>query len=186
MNPVQSAIMARRSIRDYEATQLTDEQLALLLEAGLAAPSAINSQPWHFTVVQDQRLLDRIHEAAKCQILSDPKSASPRWNDESFHIFYHAPTVIFLSANAIHPLHYGEIDCGIAVQNIALAAQGMGLGSVILGMPRAAFEGQEGDDIRKECGMPEEYDFKIAIAVGTAKSSKDAHPIGEGKINYIR
>lgn len=186
MNPVQTAIMARRSIRDYEATQLTDEQLALLLEAALAAPSAINAQPWHFTVVQDQLLLDRIHEAAKCQILSDPKNASPRWEDDSFHIFYRAPTVIFLSANVVHGLHYAEIDCGIAVQNIALAAQGMGLGSVILGMPRAAFEGQEGDDLRKACGFPEEYDFKIAIAVGVPTKSKDAHPIGEGKINYVR
>ncbi len=186
MNPVQKAIMARRSIRDYEAAQITDEQLALLLEAALAAPSAINAQPWHFTVVQDQLLLDRIHEAAKCQILSDPNNASPRWADDTFHIFYHAPTVIFLSANVVNPLHYGEVDCGIAVQNIALAAEGLGLGSVILGMPRAAFEGQEGDDLRRELGFPAEYDFKIAIAVGVATKSKDAHPIGEGKINYIR
>lgn len=186
MNPVQSAIMARRSIRDYADTQLTEEQLSALVEAALAAPSAVNSQPWHFSVVQDQALLDRIHEAAKRQILSDPKSASPRWADESFHIFYHAPTVIILSANAVNPLHYGALDCGIAAQNIALAAQGLGLGSVILGMPRAAFEGPEGDGLRRECGFPEEYDYQIAVAVGTAIKSKDAHPIGDGKVNYVR
>lgn len=186
MNSVQQAILDRRSIRDYAGTQLTEDQLALLIDAALAAPSATNSQPWHFTVVQDQALLDLIHGAAKDQILSDPKNASPRWDDPNFHVFYHAPTVIFLSA-AVNPgLFYAGMDCGIAVQNIAISAQGQGLGSVILGMPRAAFEGPQGDEIRAALQFPDGYDFKIAIAVGTANSSKDAHPIGDGKVNYVR
>lgn len=186
MNPVQHAILDRRSIRDYKQDQLTEEQLNALLDAALAAPSATNSQPWHFTVVQDQALLDRIHEAAKAQIMKDAKNISPRFADEAFHMFYHAPTVIVLSAAVAPGLFFANLDCGIAVENIALSAQGMGLGSVILGMPRAAFESEQADELRKALGLPDGYDFKIAIALGVPNSSKSEHPIDEGKINYVR
>ena len=185
MNPVQKAILDRRSIRAYQKEQLTEAQLNALLDAALASPSAMNSQPWHFTVVQDQALIDRVHEAAKARILKSP-DPSPRFEDPDFHIFYHAPTVVFISA-AVHPgLFYGTFDCGIAVQNIALAAEGLGLGSVILGMPRAAFEGERGDEFRAALGFPEGYDFKIAISLGTPAATKPAHEIQPDKINYVR
>ena len=186
MNPTQKAILDRRSIRDYAATQLTKEQLSALIEAAFAAPSANNKQPWHFTVVQDSALIDRVHAAASAEILKDPANASPRFADPAFHIFYHAPTAIFITADSTNNPGAGALDCGIAVENIALSAEGLGLGSVILGLPGPAFTGDEGDSIRAALGLPEGYNFRIAIAIGTATASKEAHPIGEGKVNYVR
>ena len=62
-NQVINAIFERRSHRAYQDTQLTQEQLDTLLEAALASPSANNLQPWHFSVVQNRALLDRINRA---------------------------------------------------------------------------------------------------------------------------
>lgn len=186
MNPIQQAILDRRSIRAYTQDQLTEDQLNDLIGAALASPSAMNSQPWHFTVVQDQSLLQRIHDAARAQAMKDPATLSPRYKDESFHVFYHAPTVIFLSAKTTPSAVFAGIDCGIAVENIAISAQGMGLGSVILALPRTAFMGEQADELRAALGFPEGYDFVICISVGTPADTKEAHPIGENKVNYVK
>jgi len=56
------AIMTRRSIRRYTGKQVSPELERKLLEAGMAAPSAHNGQPWHFIVVRSRETLDRVPE----------------------------------------------------------------------------------------------------------------------------
>ena len=177
-------IADRRSHRAYKDTPITQEQLNILLEAAVASPSANNRQPWHFTVVRDQALLDQINDATRESVMKRPaESRSPRFADPAFHVFYHAPTVIFLSGMPDN--YYTHIDCGIAVENIALAAEGIGLGSVILGMPRGAFQTERADAFRRALDFPEGWDFVIAIAVGVPADTKDAHVVGEGKISFV-
>lgn len=178
------SIRERSSHRRYLPGQLSEEQLQSILSAGLQAPSAINAQPWHFTVVQDQALLDRIHAAAAAHALRrDPGARSPRFADPDFHIFYHAPTVVFISAA---PSRYAPVDCGIAVENMALAAEAIGLGSVILGMPREAFESGERAELEQALRFPEGHAFVIALALGTPDDQKEPHAVDPGKITYIR
>ena len=182
MNQVLSVISSRRSHRAYLDTQLTKEQLDAILAAALQAPSGLNNQPWHFSVVQNQELLSEINEACRENALKkDASLRSKRFDDESFHVFYHAPTVIFISA----PHGGNQVDCGIAVQTIALAAESLGLGSVILGIPREAFESEKAPKIRKLLTFPEEHDFVIAISLGTPDDDKPAHEIKENKIDLI-
>ena len=184
MNQTLSLIASRRSHRAYRPTQLTKEQLDALLKAAVQSPSAMNRQPWHFTVVQDQSLLDRINAAARRQAMNRaPAQRSPRFQDDAFHIFYHAPTVIFLSGDPENA--WTQIDCGIAVENIALAAESLGLGSVILGLPKDAFHSEEGPALCQALSFPEGWKFIIAIAVGSPADDKDAHPVSESKITLI-
>ena len=183
-NPVLQTISSRRSHRAYAAAQLTQAQLDAILQAAVEAPSAVNRQPWHFTVVQNAALLGEINEAVRENALKkDPAHRSPRFEDASFDVFYHAPTVIFLSGSPEN--HWTPIDCGIAVENIALAAESMGLGSVILGLPREAFQGEKAPALRAALQFPEGHEFVIAIALGTPADDKPAHPIGENKITVI-
>ena len=56
-------ISARRSHRAYENTPITEEQLNAILKAAVESPSAVNRQPWHFTVVRNQDLLDEMNKA---------------------------------------------------------------------------------------------------------------------------
>ncbi|MBE5783188.1 MAG: nitroreductase family protein [Clostridiales bacterium] len=184
MNQVLETIAARRSHRAYQPAQLTKEQLDAILKAALEAPSALNKQPWHYSVVQNQELLAQIHAAAKENAMKrDASQRSPRFNDEAFHIFYHAPTVIILSADPAND--YAKIDCGIAVQTMALAAESLGLGSVILGLPKEAFMTEGAPELRKKLCFPEGNDYVIAIALGTPADDKPAHDIGEDKISMI-
>lgn len=178
MNEVLKAIADRRSIRSYEPQQITDAQLQALLDAALQSPTACNSQMWHFTVVQNRELLDEF-SAEDAKLIG-------QGDNPNFRLFHGAPTVIFLSHPEDCDNRFVEVDCGIAVENIALAAQGMGLGSVILGLPMVVFRSDRGERYRKLLGFPEGYCFSIAIAVGRSAATKEAHPIGEGKINYVR
>jgi len=171
-NPVLSAISDRRSIRQYKPEQISEEQLQALLRAAVVAPSARNLQPWHFTVVQDAAVLAEVNAEATT-ILG-------REGD----IFYAAPTAIFISADKSSD--WAKLDSGIAVQNIALAAQSMGLGSVILGLPAAAFKGPRSEYFAGLLKFPATHEFAVAIAVGYPDGTKEAHPVEDGRISYIR
>ena len=174
-NPVLTAIADRRSNRAYKNDQITKEQLDALLTAAVQAPSARNAQPWFFASVQNRALLEEINaEVAK------------NLNTDVGDIFYAAPTVIFIAANVHGPTpRWALLDCGIAVQNIALAAHSLGLGSVILGMPDAAFTGPRGDYFKNKLQFPDKYEFGVAIAIGYANDTKGAHPIEPDKIVYV-
>ena len=182
-NEVLHTISKRRSHRAYQATQLTEKQLDLIIKAALESPSAVNRQPWHFSIVQDASFIQFIHDAsASVALKRDITQRSARYDDPSFQVFYHAPTVIFLSSDGSP---YADIDCGIAVQNIALAAESLGLGSVILGLPRDAFISEHKEEIEKRLGFPDGYSFVIAIAIGTPTDSKDAHEVKPNKVTRV-
>lgn len=176
-------ISARRSHRAYENTPITEEQLNAILKAAVESPSAVNRQPWHFSVVCNQDLLDEMNKAVWEQMMKrDAAKRSPRFADSTFHVFYHAPTVLFISGMPDNP--YTPIDGGIAVENIALAAESLGLGSVILGMPRDAFAGEKADAFRQTLHFPQGWEFVIAIAIGVPKDTKDAHVVKEDRISF--
>lgn len=115
MNQVIQTILERRSWRSYEARQIQEEQLEQILQCGLWAPSAMNQQSWHFTVVQNQPMIRRLTEG--CQkmmgVETDP--------------FYGAPTLILVTGKEgnIAPV----ADCALAMENMFLAAASLGLGS---------------------------------------------------------
>ena len=177
---VLQAISNRRSHRAYREEQLSEEVLGAILKAGLEAPSARNHQPWHFSVVQDAALIQEIHDEAAAVM---GKGGSPRFADPGFQIFYHAPTVVFLFGEK--DFAWTQVDCGIAVENMALAAEGLGVGSVILGLPQPAFKGEKADALRARLECPEGYDFVVALALGYATDTKDPHDLREEKISRI-
>lgn len=173
MNEVLNAIEQRRSVRGYEDRALTQEQIDALVKAALESPSARNAQPWHFSFVTDQALLAQINaEILKNSGLTDRE------------IFYGAPLCVFLSADRENS--WGPVDCGIAVENLALAAHGLGLGSVILGMPRAAFAGQRRAEFEQALKIPQTHDFVVAIAIGVPAMSKEAREVFPGKVDFVR
>jgi len=186
-NPVLRVIHDRRSIRAYEKEQISEEALSEILHAGLVAPSARNTQPWHFTAVQDAELTERVNRAMQKEAEKVlPPDAAKSVCDPSYNVFYHAPTVIFVSCPPLVDMHYAQTDVGIAIQSMALAAHALGLGSVILGMPRFAFLGEEAEALRKALCFPEGYDFCLALAVGIPAMGKDAHPLLEGRVTVLK
>ena len=129
MSETLKTILQRRSIRNFKQEQIKDSDLQTIIEAGQFAPSAKNEQPWHFTVVQNKSLLGKINKVIQSIFLN---SGNPdfvaRAKAENFSPFYHAPTLIIVSADAkvIAP----EADSSLALGNLFLAAHALGIGSV--------------------------------------------------------
>ncbi|HEY8421575.1 MAG TPA: nitroreductase family protein [Thermoclostridium sp.] len=113
------AIMTRRSIRKFTGQVISDEQLNLLLKAGFQAPSAHNYQPWHFIVIKEKETLEKIagmHPYAK--------------------MLPQAGCGIIVCGDVNKESREGFLveDCSAAIQNILLAAHGIGLGAVWCGI----------------------------------------------------
>ena len=167
------AILDRRSIRSYRPDPVTDDQVDLLVAAAMASPSAVNHQPWHFSFVRNAGLIGEISQSALEALGRDP----------NFHIFYHAPLVVFISADTSRK--WGVLDSGIAVQNLALAAHAMGLGSVIVGMADPAFEAAGGLGFARRLEFPEGHKLAITIAIGHPAGTKPPHENHADRVSRI-
>lgn len=100
------------------------------------------------------------------------------------NFYYNAPTVLILSADEGNG--WREIDAGIAVENIALAAQALGLGNVILGVIKGVFASEKKAYFEKQLQFPEGYEFTIAVAVGHTATGKEPHEIDvEKNVSYV-
>ncbi len=184
MNDTINAILSRRSNRGFNDKPLSDEQMSLLKECALASPTARNMQSWHFSFISDKKIIAQV-EAETVRIIdaTADEATKARINSRNRTIFYDAPLVVFISSDPQNKWSY--VDAGIAVENLAIAAQSMGLGSVIIGMCGMAFEGDKKAELSDACGFPEGYEFSIAISIGQPNVSKEAHEIGENKLTVI-
>lgn len=193
-----SIIRRRRSIRKYMPEQIKDVELAAILEAAIYAPSGHNSQPWHFTVIQNKEVIDSISNKTKqVMITSSLEKAQRLGSSETYHIFHNAPTVVIVSGDTEEkspielPYHsFGSytplVDCAAAIENMLLAAESIGLGSCWVGLVNYYFI--LGDEVAK-LGIPVQYQPLFAVCVGY----KDSNSVGavaakrkENCVNYIR
>ena len=176
MNSILGAIEKRSSTRGYTAEKLTDAELERLLRAGLQAPTAANRQEIHITVVDGGHpILAEIEAEKNLQM----NVQTPRDN-----FYYSAPLVLILSGDKDFP--WSALDAGIAVENISLAAEGLGLGSVIIGIIKGAMSGEKKEYFSKTLKFPENYEFEIAIAIGHKAVEKEPHEYDMGKnISYL-
>ena len=183
MNEVLQAIAGRYSCRDFADTPLTDEQIKAIVDAALAAPSAVNRQPWQVIVITDKALIDELDaEGMNILAAAEDKTMYERVNSRGGKIFYDAPCMFMVASDSSA---YAMIDCGIITQNIALAAHALGLGNVICGMAGIPLKGPRGEEFTKRLQFPEGYSFGMATLVGTAKSGKEPHEHDPQKITYI-
>jgi len=184
MNETLKTIAERHSCRDFSGVPLAGAQVKALVEAALAAPSAMNRQPWRIIVVADKSLIDEMDfESMNMLAAAEDKSGYERIMSRGGKIFYNAPCMIMVASDGSD---YASMDCGILSQNVALAAHSLGLGSVICGMAGIPLNGPRGDEYKKRMRFPEGYGFGIAILVGMVKSGKAPHELNRNKVTYVK
>jgi nitroreductase len=148
-------ILTRRSIRKYLDKKITKEQIYELVKAGMHAPSARNQQPWHYIIIDDSKLLNTIsdiHPYAK--MLPQAKWAIIVCGDENLEL----------------SKGYWVVDCSAATQNILLAAHGLGLGAVWLGLhPRE----ERKNAIKDLFHLPANIQPLSLISIGYPAEEKD-------------
>ena len=173
MSDILNAIAKRSSTRGYTDQKLTNDQLDALIKAGLQAPTAANKQEISISVVDSENPI--------LKEIEDEKNAGQA---QPNNFYYDAPTVLFLSGKS--DFSWTSVDAGIAVENIALAAEGLGLGSLIIGCVKNALLGNKKEYFANALKFPEGYEFAIAIAVGHKAVTKEPHTIDlEKNVVYI-
>jgi len=118
MNETLKVIHSRKSVRHFTDQAVSKEQIELLLQAGMAAPTAVNRQPWAFYVVTRRETLDSLSEQLPyAKMLSQAQAAIVVCGDME-------------KAGNLKDKAYWVQDCSAATQNILLAAESIGLGAV--------------------------------------------------------
>lgn len=185
MNETMNTILNRRSIRGYKEDQLKEEELQTIIEAGKFAPSAINEQCWHFTIIQNKELLHKINKACKeIMIKSGNKMFAERAKDENFSVLYNAPTFIIISGDekAVAP----QVDCALAMENMFLAAEAMNIGSCWIHAVINLLGTDEGKALKEELQIPEGFAPYCSAAFGYKAADGSAAPRKEGTVTIIR
>ena len=130
----------RRAVRDFKPDPVPEPLLNRMINAAILAPSAMNAQPWRFTIVTDQSLLQEMSALAKkfmlasTHIFARPDHFRDLFADPNLHLFHHTPALVVISGEA-GP--WVTEDCSLAAQNLMLAARARGLGSCWIGFAEA-------------------------------------------------
>lgn len=174
------AISGRRSIRNYTAAAVEKPVIEQLLKAAVQAPSATNSQPWAFAVIQDTNLLQQLSDQAKAFLLKQPLQDPALENYRSlltnpqFNIFYNAGTLIIIYARQIR-LNAVE-NCSLAAQNLMLTAHGLGLGTCWIGFATPYLNQPEA---KQQLEIPAAYTAIAPMITGypqTVPAAKEKQP----------
>jgi len=157
-----SAIYKRRAVRSYLPQKPSRELVMSLLAAAVQAPSAMNEEPWAFTVIQDPQLLREISDAAKALMAPElRKKLTGLFKSPDYNIFYNAGTLIVIYAGLVGT--YAEADCWLAAENLMLAACAVGLGTCVIGLASAILNTPPW---KRKLGTPENLTAYVPLIVG--------------------
>lgn len=148
----------RQSTRAYDTTRSVDREIiARVLDAARLAPSACNAQPWHFIVVDDPELKNKVADAASARLLG----MNHFTKQAPVHIIVVEEKVNLSSGigGLVKDKHFAFLDIGIAAAHICLAAESEGLGSCILGWFAES-------KIKKLLNIPDSKRVVLDIVVG--------------------
>lgn len=144
------AMKKRRSIRRYEETAVSEEQIREILEAARLAPSWANKQTWEFLVIRDPE---------KLQMISDVLEGNPAKKS-----VVQAPVLLVVCADPSksgvqNDKEYYMTDIGIVMDHIMLQAADMGLGTVFIGW-------YDEEKVRKVLDIPKEFRIVAMTPIG--------------------
>ena len=155
------AIFARRSIRAYAKEPVSDEIIADLLKAGMAAPSSNNRKPWHFVVIRKRETLAK---------LADVHPHGKMLNEA-------AAAIAVCGDTTIAPDFWIQ-DCAAATENVLIAVAELGLGAVWLGChPRE----DRVAAIRGVLEIPAHIGILSLISIGHPAETKEPRTQYDGK-----
>lgn len=142
------AIQERRSIRAYTDKPVEREKIEKIIEAGRLAPSARNTEPWHFIAVTDPK---------KREILAHGRFAK---------FLKQSPLVIVVCGDKKASDDWYAVDTSLAVENMVLTAVNEGLGTCIVGSV-------DEKEIKETLKIPDNYEVIVMIAIGYAGEKLD-------------
>ncbi|OPY53064.1 MAG: nitroreductase A [Methanosaeta sp. PtaU1.Bin060] len=172
-----ACIKGRRSIRRYADKAVPKEIAEKLMEAGVAAPSGMNAQPWRFVVIEKREAINKLSRRTKELLLGMgqwPENLKDAFKSEKDTIFYGAPLLILICT----PKKEGWrdvnlLDSALAAENMFLTAYQEGLGSCFIGFGN--FLNQD-PKLLADVGVPEDHELIAPLIFGYPAESPAAKP----------
>lgn len=150
------------------------EDLETILLAGLNAPSAVNYQPWHFTVITDAQLLaDLGQEVLEVYEYGTYAERFNLWN---------AHTAILISAD--ESPYNADFDCGLAAEAMSITAQYLGYGTKFLAHPNAVLNGPDKEHYKEVFDIPTTYTAVAILLIGVPENSADAVSSASTRVDF--
>ena len=154
-----SRIMSVGTAQAFTDEAVAEEDIKTILQAGLAAESALNKQPWFFAAVTDREVMEQI-----------AGSGSPGGKAG----LGDTPLAIIVYMDESTPSPNPSFDCGLAVQNMYLAASALGYGVKIVSSPAMTLNGKDHDRICETLGADPSLTALAVLLVGKTEASADA------------
>jgi nitroreductase len=136
------AIAARRSIRKFKSEPIPEEAVQTILQAATQAPSGKNRQPWRFVVVQGDKCAEMVQVMRKGIEKAKTRGEDPGSSEGTAKAMEEAPVTVFVFnplgiapwlPHSVDQMFWNVVNVqsvGAAIQNMALAAQSLGIGSL--------------------------------------------------------
>lgn len=180
-------IQNRRSIRNYQDRPVSLATIQSIINDTILAPSAGNEQSWKYLVVNNKEMIDRISYECKKNFLdyiaANPGDYAKKYEkmlqNESFHIFYHAPAVVFIMGEA--NVKNLVADCSLAACYFMFLATSKGLGTCWVNFATAV----SNPELRNELGITDDLKIVAPIALGYPKKIPAIPPRKEPQILNI-
>ncbi|WP_041611694.1 nitroreductase family protein [Treponema primitia] len=188
-NNILDLIRARRSTRVFQDRAVLRQDLETLLEAAVWAPSGGNNQSWLFTAIQNKDILLKLNELVRqgfqTYIPDDDypgkQQVKIHSQREGFNFYYHAPVLIIASNKPNY--ENAMADCSLALENIFLTAESLGLGSCYVNQLHWLQNDPGLRDFLFTLGIPREHRICNSAVIGyTVKPS----PVPARKENTVR
>lgn len=180
MNDVIKTILARRSVRAFKDKQVKEEDLDTILECASYAPSAMNTQNWHFTAIRNPAIIEKVNSWIVTEI---KESGNPNLEGilerADGKVFRNAPCVIVVSTEKQD--RFSVINASAATQNMLLAADSLGIGSCWIGTVAILGTSKRADEYASELKIPKGYVPFFGVTLGySASTGLEAPPRKEG------
>ncbi|UCG08681.1 MAG: nitroreductase family protein [Desulfobacterales bacterium] len=181
-------VKARRSCRAFESSQIPENQIAAILEAGQWAPSPLNLQPWEYIIITDKEVQIQIIKAAEEAKQSVIDSDGPGWVSKySMEFLAGAPVYLVVAFDPskgglgtfFNQPHGALQAVSACVQNMMLAAADLGLGSLWF----TFFAPQK---VKSILNIPENLEIAGCIPLGKPSEEIKAPPRKEPKVHRER
>lgn len=183
-NETLEVIASRYTCRAFTDQLIEKEKLEAIALAGVQAPSSNNMQGWRIIVVTDKSLIDYLDALTVENVKTTNPQLFDRLMSRTGKALYNAPALIVIATP--HSAQYSvDLDCGILCQNLVLAATSLGLGTCINRIISASILGSHKQEIYETLGIPEGFEFSIAILVGYSEYQGAPHIADEDKISFI-
>jgi len=150
-------VRTRRSVRSYKPDMVPEEALNRVLEAVRVAPSGSNRQPWHFIIVKDETVKQRLV----------PACGGQRWLAEAPVVVVACGKVFDYNRGGYMGEYSMLVDVSIAMTHLILAARNEGLGTCWIGM-------FDNDEVKRILCVPEGWNVVGLTPLGYPKAGEKA------------